>query len=230
MFPRWTLPYQRVHTDDSTTSPSSDEKHTRDVDGLAESQPDNPQRSRYLAPLFRNIAYAAVAICIFTMLISLGLYGVLTQKDRKSKNSPSRPCGNSSSEAMSLGCTFDHLTWSWYPPNCPHYANDEFIHAEHWKYYFDPQGRREAVGKEFYKALDTGVDLYTERREHTSHCVFLFLSLGQIIRDATPYPPILVQYEHVLHCSEMVLKALRRDEDWHKIDTHVGNVSYDVVC
>lgn len=220
MFIRWSLPYQRVHADEKQTG----------VDSRAKTQPKDPQGPPDLTPSFQKFAYTAVAICIFIILISFGLYDILTQKDTRSETSPSRLCGNSSLEALSLGCTFDHLTWSWYPPNCPHYANDEFIHAEHWKYYFDPQGRRKAVGKEFYQALDTGEDLYTERREHTSHCVFLFLSLGQIIRDDTPYPPILVQYEHVLHCSDMVLKALRRDENWNKIDTHVGKVSYDVVC
>ncbi|KAK1991310.1 hypothetical protein LX36DRAFT_590781, partial [Colletotrichum falcatum] len=52
-----------------------------------------------------------------------------------------------------------------------------------------------------------------ERREHLTHCVYIFLSLGQIIRDSTLYPPQLVAYRHLKHCANIILKSIRRDKD-----------------
>lgn len=129
-----------------------------------------------------------------------------------------------------MGCTFDQLTWAWYPPSCPHYANEEFINAENWVYYDDPHKKVPATSKSWTRALNNQQDLWGERREHLTHCVYVFLSLGQIIRDGTPYAPRLVRYEHLQHCAKIVLEALRESPRWHDLETLVGQTSYEEFC
>ncbi|KAF2636766.1 hypothetical protein P280DRAFT_384334, partial [Massarina eburnea CBS 473.64] len=139
-------------------------------------------------------------------------------------------CGNSSAEALALGCSWDQLTWSWYPPNCPHYANDDFMAAEQWRFYLDPEGKKEATGEDWVKGLDNNLDLFGERREHLTHCVYMFLSIGQILRDKTPYSTKLGEYEHVEHCAQIMLDALRQDKHWNHMETSTGMVSYEQSC
>lgn len=139
-------------------------------------------------------------------------------------------CGNSSAEAKALGCTFDQLTWSWYPPQCPHYANDEFVKAEDWKFYLDMEGKHVAAGDDWVKAMDNEIQLWGQRREHITHCVYLMLSVGQIVRDAKPYAPKLVDYGHLEHCAEIMLKSLRKDRLWNSMETRVPFVDYSVIC
>jgi len=144
-------------------------------------------------------------------------------------------CGNSSVEALALGCEFDQLTWAWYPAGCPHYANDEFVNAEPerpWKYY-DSLHHGNALystDENWFDVLDSGIQLWGERREHLTHCVFLFLSVGQILRDGTPYTSKLGDYEHLDHCRYILLDALRLDEHWMYIETAVPGASFVETC
>jgi len=139
-------------------------------------------------------------------------------------------CGNSSAEALARGCTFDQLMWSWYPPSCPHYKNKEYLRAEEWTFYLDTEGKEVATGDMWRKAIDNEVPLWGERREHLTHCVYLFLSLGQIIREGSRFPAIMVEDEHLDHCAKKILASLRRDEDWNLLDTAVPPVEYSVSC
>lgn len=177
----------------------------------------------------RKLAFFGVA-CLIIAMAAFGVYIFPLTKVGAANNTPARLCGNSSDEAAALGCTWDQLTWSWYPPTCPHYANQEFLAAERWKFYTDPLGKNEAVGESWVNALDNKQDLWGERREHRTHCVYMFLSLGQIIRDKTPFPPKLVEYEHLKHCADLILEALKKDKEWTSIDTKVGKASYDQHC
>ncbi|KAH6659441.1 hypothetical protein BKA67DRAFT_529594 [Truncatella angustata] len=145
---------------------------------------------------------------------------------------PQRVCGDTATEALSLGCTLDPMTWSWLSPSCPRYASSEFETSEElpYKYYVDPYNLVLAEGKNWTLALDNQVRLYAERREHVTHCVYTFLSLAQIIRDGTQTHPRLSAYEHIQHCVEIVLESVRRDRDWHTVDADMGEVSFDEGC
>ncbi|KAH7386597.1 hypothetical protein BKA64DRAFT_546491, partial [Cadophora sp. MPI-SDFR-AT-0126] len=141
-------------------------------------------------------------------------------------------CGNSSAEARSLGCSFDQLMWAWYPPSCPHYANEKFVAAEPgkpWRYY-DNLYHGKAVFAEddnWAEILDSGVQLWGERREHLTHCVYMFLSAGEIIWGGGKYVPKLVSSEHFEHCVAILLDALRQDSTWFNIETSVPRPSFE---
>jgi hypothetical protein len=182
----------------------------------------------------RDLTICLVAVSI-TLAIIIGIGTFRTQAAIKSSETPSTTndwlCGNSSAEAISRGCSFDQLAWSWLPDYCPHYANEEFIEAENWKYYFDQHGEAEVGNHDaLMKALDSHAQLWTQRREHATHCVFLFLSLGQIIRDGTRYTDKLTRYKHVLHCAQIILETMRDTKGWYDINTAVPDVDFDVDC
>src|SRR2546429_3633694 len=168
MFIRWYRSYRRVSID------SSDDIQSESTVFLDEKQPENIQQYRSFTLVPRNIIYPVVTICGIAILVAIGVYGLhatkdKAQRDKTQNNDQIQLCGNSSAEALSLGCSFDQLTWAWYPPHCPHYANDEFLNAEPespWRYYDDPHSREAVAGEDWTKALDNQKELWGERREH----------------------------------------------------------------
>ncbi|PNS14044.1 hypothetical protein CAC42_6557 [Sphaceloma murrayae] len=155
---------------------------------------DYPQRKRY--------AMYASLVFVSSALILAVISGIVVATHHRQTSKPVRLCGNSTAEALSLGCTWDQLTWAWYPPDCPHYANDEFTAADDWRFFTDPWGH-EAVGEDWVRGLNNEIQLYSRHGEHLTHCLYLFLSIGQIMRDGTPTTPKLRNYEHLEHCVQM---------------------------
>lgn len=78
--------------------------------------------------------------------------------------------------------------------------------------------------------MNNEIILWGEKGEHLSHCVFMFLSLGQIIHEGTLYPPRLVSAEHLDHCANFLLEELKKGEGWQAMENSVGKVSYDEYC
>jgi hypothetical protein len=107
----------------------------------------------------RTLFVLLTSIFAFVLLLALGIYDMYLSKSDVPTATNTHLCGNSTAEALALGCTFDQLMWSWYPPGCPHYANDEFMNAEPenpWVYYVDPVKKIPLPEK-------TGPRLWTER-------------------------------------------------------------------
>lgn len=179
-----------------------------------------------------GLKLAITVLAIWTITILVAVRAVSTRLDFYESTHSRIPfqCGNSTAEALARGCSWDQLTWSWYPPHCPHYANDEFMDAEPWVYYADPYGKTAVEGDTFAQAMDNRTQLYGERREHMTHCVYLFLSLGQIVRDGTRHVERLVEYEHLHHCAKIILEVLQQDAHWHDMETSVPQVSYSQSC
>lgn len=175
-----------------------------------------------------------LALILAVCLYSLNLIAASTLLNNEGQKADSRPvhrvCGNTAVEARLLGCEFDQLTWAWLSPSCPRYASQEFVNADDFQYYSDPSNRVIVSAEDWERALDNGVPLYTERREHLSHCVYTFLSLAQIVRDGTQTHPKLSSYEHIEHCAKMVMESMKRDKDWNTVDADMGDVSYDEGC
>lgn len=170
-------------------------------------------------------------LTLFTLCaIIVAIYSPFLLREATSNAISPVSCGNSSAEAISRGCSFDQLTWSWYPPHCPHYANEEFTRAEAWTFFLDNQGEQEATGDWWRKAMDNEVRLWGQRREHLTHCVYLMLSVAQVVRDKTPAATKMLEYKHLQHCADFMLEALRQDKDWDRIDTRVPYVDYDIEC
>lgn len=226
---RWAWSYEQISADNQAHD--SLESHDQDTKVDFDSLAQHPERST--TRLSKSASVLVLSIILASALVLVVLVSLVASRKAHQNtlaHKGTRHCGNSSAEAVSLGCTWDQLSWSWLPPGCPHYANEEFMRAEDWKYYTDPLGKQEAIGALWTHALDNHVELYGERREHLTHCVYMFLSLGQIIRDGTPYHQRISSYEHVHHCSGILLEALRQDPNWHNMETSTGRVSYEEHC
>ena len=219
---------------------NSDDEENDEEDALAYSE-------RYTHHLLRRkpskrafCFYLSIALCAFIALLVIGIFALQGNKSDENSHDPAKKpspsfsgsrCGNSSKEALIQGCSFDQLTWAWYPPECPHYANPEFVKEESWTFYLDKEGTTPAVGEDWRKAMDNEIGLWGERREHLSHCVYMMLSAGQIVRGGTPYAAKLVDEEHLDHCAHLLLETLRKyDPEWHSMETKVPPVDYSVSC
>jgi len=96
--------------------------------------------------------------------------------------------------------------------------------------------------------LDGERAVFGEKREHLTHCVFLSLSLAQLLHTGGAYWERLVDLEHHEHCAKMLLKELRRGNDeqrqrkrdeemeewgiggWYGLQTFVGGANFDQDC
>ncbi|KAJ5160119.1 uncharacterized protein N7482_007123 [Penicillium canariense] len=197
MFSRWKLSYSRLGSDnvDSDLGQKSvAEEHMKDEQDLSP------------APRKRTMAVSIAIICGIAILAFIGL---LTNAKFRNNVDQVLPCGNSSAQAWARGCSFDQLMWSWYPKHCPHYANDEYLNVQHWKFYSDPYAKEVVDGTDWTKVLDNEILVYGERGEHLTHCIYMFLSLAQILHDG---------------------EAIQKDVHWHDIETFAGRVVYDQNC
>lgn len=141
-------------------------------------------------------------------------------------------CGNSSAQARARGCRFHQLTWSWLPPGCPVYANEEFMEAADtpWIWYEDREETKVVGEATWERVLDGELRVFGQRREHITHCIFMFLSVAQMVRDGTPFHAKLAKYGHIEHCADMILKMVKKSPDWNNLDTLSGTVSFDQFC
>lgn len=139
-------------------------------------------------------------------------------------------CGNSTSEALSRGCSFDYMMWSWYPPHCPHYTDNLFRAAESFPYYKTLQDTEPIESRDLFTVIENQGSVWAVKGEHLTHCVYMLLAQGQIIRDGTGFAPILVEYEHLEHCAEFLLESVRKDDEWLHKNALTPRPRYNQLC
>lgn len=216
MFSHWRWTYQKIDGSDSSADKGS-----------------LPGTRRDKRETFRKYTLVAAATITGIAFLTAAVLSYFILSNPSQKDYEIGPCGNSSAEALARGCSFDQLMWAWYPRYCPHYANAEYLEAEPdqpWRFFVDPYKKTVASEQDWVNALDNRAPVYGERREHLTHCVYMFLSLGQIIRDGTRYTPRQVDYEHLEHCAGLLLDNLRESSDWYQIQTKAPHVFYDQDC
>ncbi|OAP64503.1 hypothetical protein AYL99_00475 [Fonsecaea erecta] len=245
------MPSHRYHTLQEHP-PEDDKDTTRDFEQTSLVEPDsiedgehatpNPRRAlvRRLALYTGILAVIACTAIVFASIVPFN--GIIGKKKwalpppevhvvgvSKSNERP-HPCGNSSAEARALGCRFNQLTWAWLPPNCPMYANDQFVEEEEWVYWEDLDQTKPVGDDVWAEVLDGDRKIFAEMREHATHCVYFLLQLSQVVRDGTPYYDKMVDYEHHEHCANKLLGLLKKLPEWHELDTLAGTVSFDQYC
>lgn len=221
--PQLKLSYQRLDTESSCSD------HGNDYEKEIERQIPHGNSRGTSTCLITSIFGAAIVV----VLIALVSYKSTSSNAEEASQNLVNTCGNSSSEALSLGCSFNQLMWTWHPKHCPLYANDEYLDAEPenpWKFYIDPYTRQVASGDDWERMLNNEVGLFTEKREHVTHCVFMYVAVLQIFRDGGRYTAKQVDESHLYHCSKMMLELLRKDESWFEIDASTPRVSYYETC
>ena len=125
---RWTWSYTKVPTGSEIRDGSDpqDQCAKDDFDTL-----NQPPKQRIIRAN-RSLSAVVLGIIVTSGLAFVIFVSILAFKkaqQNKVAQESTLLCGNSSAEALSLACIWDQLTWAWLPPNCPHYANDEFVRA-----------------------------------------------------------------------------------------------------
>ncbi|EFY94533.1 hypothetical protein X797_011840 [Metarhizium robertsii] len=203
---------------------------------LGDTDDEKPRESpfpRYLdliPPAWKAVLVGVVVVA----MIGIGVFATKTMSVASSKTAHTNPCGNSTAEALALGCSFDRLTWSWYPAHCPHYTEDLFRLAEPYKYYETLESIQPisdpARDEDLFKFIDKQGGVWVEKREHATHCLYLLLAQAQVLKYKTRHVPILVEYFHMEHCVNYLLDILRRSDDWHHKDSFTPPVHHDQTC
>jgi hypothetical protein len=141
---------------------------------------------------------------------------------QKQEATPSREhcCGNSTTEALSRGCTFDPLTFQWLPANRARDMTDKFLESsgeEPWKYWMDKDGKIPIQG---YKPISKGIWYWTTNSEHMNHCAYMILRYYKATERGANIDPLTLSYGHAEHCMMLLLEAAKSWPYWNTINTH----------
>jgi hypothetical protein len=131
-------------------------------------------------------------------------------------------CGNSTAEAISLGCKFDSLAAAWLPPYC----RDEELTAEfersgsgpngRWTYFADERHTIPmTIGEVAALADNQSAKVLMTREWHVVHCLFYWRKQFRVrFREAKGgiVEPSFDSEEHIKHCVMVILEDSWRTE------------------
>jgi hypothetical protein len=104
---------------------------------------------------------------------------------------------------------------------------------------------------EWEEVLDGERAVLSERGEHLTHCIFMYVSLAQLLSSGGPYWKKLVGTEHHEHCAKMLLRELWEDygisqgevetrgdsemregnvRGWESLNSMIGGANFDQDC
>lgn len=143
-----------------------------------------------------------------------------------SQNFEPLPCGKTPEEARARGCEFDMLVTAWLPPRCiDRELVDEFTALGEWdfytKYHAKEEDKFDTYDPDFLGSVNQTI--YTERRWHITHCLFMFKKLTRALVNGWPVDAEAVSEPHTEHCmktfTEQMLFGPKLDLD--EIETYL---------
>jgi hypothetical protein len=172
----------------------------------------------------RFLLLASLAAILLTAALLLNTLGA------RALSSTRLHCGNSTTEARSLGCEFDVLSNGWTPKEClDTQTSDEFYdwltspeRLRPWPYYTDREGKEWIPDKD---SLSEGVyrKLYTTSEQHVGHCVYLMRRLHRIVDGGGKFRLNSRQdYGHTDHCANLSLEVIGNRKPLDLIDVGFG--------
>jgi hypothetical protein len=137
-------------------------------------------------------------------------------------------CGNSSSEAMALGCTFDPLSVNWIPVECSREGTDEWLEftkarpSMKFPFFKNFEGSVDIPDE---RALSLSADFHTTKSWHLGHCIYLLQRLHMGYLTSARVDSDTTNIIHTKHCLKMLMEVVMKDKDRDTIDTH-GEVGF----
>jgi len=158
------------------------------------------------------IIVISTIVIIFTAIVSFAL-GQLTpymlSSSEPNSQTPSHPprkhCGNSSAEALSLNCTFDPLTVTWLPADCPRDMTAEFMAYDSWTYTYDEAGKDFVPDYEELSHLPRGELYWATLKEHMVHCAFIFIRKERVSRRGGRIDGLASNTKHGEHYARLLM-------------------------
>lgn len=178
------MEYESLSTDDNSDSETFP-------------SPSKQSRLRNRHPLAAYVLGAAAALAILFVFIA----------DKRHENHvPVHPldCGNSPSEALASGCSFDVMSFAWLPAACfdGELMND-FLSLRNWVWYRDQSGSETAdpvaVARGQYDQL------FVTQEYHMYHCTYMWRKMHRAVQRGLPLDGYIGSMGHTEHCEEMLV-------------------------
>ncbi|EXU96652.1 hypothetical protein X797_010328 [Metarhizium robertsii] len=211
--------YNHVNSDTEEQSLTVDRDNSSDSSAEYTKQQHLPSRKGFKISL---------SVAKDLILISFALLGFISLVQPKSSNHTdgaaidkhhqaapaftSCDCGNSTAEAVQLGCKYDSLAAAWLPEHC----RDDELTAEFersgpgpggkWTYWADGNHTQEISIEEIAKMAD-----YTDRRFHMTghwhviHCIFYWRKEQRARFNGKTVEPRSYSEAHSKHCGKIFL-------------------------
>ncbi|KAF4785741.1 hypothetical protein HER10_EVM0009431 [Colletotrichum scovillei] len=122
-------------------------------------------------------------------------------------------CGNSTAEAVTLGCKYDSLAAAWLPEHC----RDDELTAEfersgpgpngEWTYWADTAHAQEISVQEIAKMADNQAELrfHMSGHWHVIHCIFYWRKEHRARFNGKMVEPRSDNEKHIKHCGKIFL-------------------------
>jgi hypothetical protein len=167
-----------------------------------------------------------VLVIIATSIVSSSITLLVTQTTSPPvKTNFKQSCGNSSGEAEALGCSFDPLTFSWLPKDCPRDLTEEFIEfsgSSPWQYWMDQEGTQPILSYDDISKVDW---YWTKNSEHSAHCAFMLLRFHRVLARGETADILTMNYGHAHHCLMLLLTYAKSSQWYDYIGTH-GDIGF----
>jgi hypothetical protein len=114
-------------------------------------------------------------------------------------SSPWTDCGNSSDSALSRGCHFDVMSFSWSLPDCfDEELMEQFLRHRDWHWYREDGGEVSAwdvrAGPFDY--------LFVSQEYHVVHCTFMWRKMHRAVLARRKIDSYVGNYTHTVHCEK----------------------------
>ncbi|KAE8373047.1 hypothetical protein BDV26DRAFT_272913 [Aspergillus bertholletiae] len=167
--------------------------------------------SSHKARIARDVFICLLALCGLISMVHNIVLAIQHSAPRKHCY-----CGNSTTEAISLGCKFDSLAAAWLPPYC----RDEELTAEFERSGPGPNGSWDYFADDYHKipmALDEvaalgdnqSAKVMMTREWHVVHCLFYWRKQFRVrFREAQGgiVEPSFDSETHINHCISVILE------------------------
>lgn len=150
--------------------------------------------------------------CLIASVMALIVVGVVAFLQlSKPENVSPETCGNSSSEALSLGCSFDVISFAWLPVRCfDKELVDEFLALKDWNWYLDAGAQQTA---DFVSVAAGAYDeLYVTQEYHMYHCTYMWRKMHRAILAGDVLDGYIGDMHHTAHCEMQILDRSRTIE------------------
>ena len=164
---------------------------------------EKTQPSKKIKSILRHIQWL-VALGLTMIVFTL----VVFHRAPQAKDPVLETCGNSSSEALSLGCNFDIISFAWLPARCfDQELMDQFLDLRDWKWYLDTEGQQTvdlaSVAAGQYEQL------YVTQEYHMYHCTYMWRKMHRALLAGNVVDGYIGDMHHTAHCEMQILDRSR---------------------
>ncbi|KAJ3475709.1 hypothetical protein NLG97_g9364 [Lecanicillium saksenae] len=157
---------------------------------------------------------AVFTVCCLAITVSLWVFAPMGQKQPVINQDAAKTanCGNSSESALTAGCKFDMISFTWSHPDCfDEELMAEFLSLKNWTWWFDTAGEHPVPLDKV--ATGTHANLYVTWEYHTMHCTFMWKKMHRAMLQQRPLDLYVGNLNHTMHCEKVLLSRIIDLED-----------------